>query len=242
MTNSTKPRAFFLFILSLCIFSTYILGSFKLVAVFPKTRTESISRLTPSFLKCMVDVGLNLPISKTGQFHAHHFTANNTEKWNEAIRFEPFKITLDFSSLVMDVGGNTEAYDSAKLFGLYPEISLNIYEPVGPFFEELKYNWKNVGQASLKQYGLGASARITSIPTSSLEGQSTFLVESESGSVEKKENIDIEIRDIKLELNHILTTREYVDVSHLNCEGCEWEILGRLVELNLLSKFRYIQV
>lgn len=196
--------------------------------------------MSQSFMECMIDVGKNMPINGSGVLKAHHYDAR-TGKWNEDIRFRPFKPALTQQSIIMDVGGHTDAYDSRKFLELYPGTRMHIYEPVIEYFNELKQRWKDVSNAKLHAYGLGASSRKVQIPISNLAGQSTFVMETDGD--EKSEHMtSLDIKDVREELQTMMMGRDYIDVIHLNCEGCEWELLSRLAQLDMLRVFRYIQV
>ncbi len=55
------------------------------------SQAKRFSKLSPSFLECMQDVGRHLPVRKSDrELVAHHDLAGRPEWWNEGIRFAPF--------------------------------------------------------------------------------------------------------------------------------------------------------
>merc|ERR1712083_456956 len=90
--------------------------------------------------------------------------------------------------------------------------------------------------------GLGKKARVVE---ATIEGQSTFGMErTKGGKVEK-----LEIVEGASTLRSLLEARELkglpseISLLHINCEGCEWEMLENLIEQpDVMSKVRCLQV
>ncbi len=172
--------------------------------------------------ECLREVLYNLPISKDGKYLAHHWDAR-TGKWNENIRFAPMDLPED-GCIVLDIGGSTDAADTNKLLGMYPQCKFHIFEPVPPFFENLKKVYQNPvfdNRVFLHNVGLGKDNTIVKLPKSEIKGQSTFLDGKQR--VGNRNFYDIEIR----RMDTILSELELNEVSllHMNCEGCEWDTL-----------------
>ena len=56
------------------------------------SQAKRFSKLSPSFLECMQDVGRHLLVRKAeGELVAHHYLAGRPEWWNEGIRFAPLR-------------------------------------------------------------------------------------------------------------------------------------------------------
>lgn len=205
-------------------------------------RQPAGSILTQSFLDCMVDVGQNLPISVNGgSLAAHHYLAGRSDKWNDGIRFASFEpFGLNGSSLVMDVGGNTEAGDS-RFFQQSFDPHLHIFEPVPPFFSELQKNWEGARKVTLHSVGLGADDRVVQLSKDSVRGHGTFAMEGHNGA---DGSFPLMIVDAATMSRKVMAQhyKQEVDLLHINCEGCEWELLMRLMATNMLGSFRFIQI
>ena len=73
---------------------------------------------------------------------------------------------------------------------------------------------------------------------SALAGQGTF------GMVEKKEEnedyVELDIRETSRVVKELSKDNGgFVDLLHVNCEGCEWEMMENIIENNLLPNIRF---
>ena len=80
--------------------------------------------------------------------------------------------------------------------------------------------------------------RMVKLSRSELAGQGTF------GMVEKmKENevhVELDIREAARVIKEISKTNGgFVDLLHVNCEGCEWEMMDNILKNNLLPRIRF---
>jgi hypothetical protein len=205
----------------------------------------------------MIDVGKNLPISSSGQFAAHHFDAG-TGKWNEAHRFDSFDAYgLPANPLILDLGGNTKAADSTRFRQIFPSSTIHIYEPVPAFFSELEENWKGIPGIHVHKYGMGGSSRDIALDDGALHGESTFIMDSgkkvasagaAAGSVPEKATAlapgHMRIVDGAAEIAAIAPLpSSQIDILHMNCEGCEWEFLSRLADVEgTFARIHIIQI
>jgi FkbM family methyltransferase len=219
-----------------------------------RSQVKPSSQLSPSFLECMQDVGRHLPVRKAdGELVAHHYLAGRPEWWNEGIRFSPFGTTLPEAPLILDIGGNTVAADSREFLKMFPGAEIHVYEPVPPYVEELRRNWREAlgGQVHIHDVGFGDRDKTIRLPHEELEGQSTFIMDS----LKKKEDEEgsallLRVVDARDELRDYLGTdsngrgrgRQRIDLLHMNCEGCEWEALMRLVDTDMLQYIGVLQV
>ncbi len=217
-----------------------------------RNQSKRFSKLSPSFLECMQDIGCHLPVRKAdGEIVAHHYLAGRPEWWNEGIRFAPFGATLPEAPLILDIGGNTVAADSREFLKMFPGAEIHIYEPVPPYVEELGRNWReHLSQhVSIHDVGLGDRDKMVRLSQDNLDGQSTFIMDSLTKN-EEEENSAFLLRivDARDELRDYLgvdangRSRQRIDLLHMNCEGCEWEALTRLVETNMLQYIGVLQV
>lgn len=154
---------------------------------------------------------------------------------------------LNSSSFVVYVGGNTDGYDG-KVFMERYKSSIVIFEPVPSFFSALTKLWQTYlasGQgfrAALYNVGLGKDDRVVE---ASIAGQSTFGMAGTKG--EKMEKL--QIVEAASALRNLMGVRqlegmaEEISLLHMNCEGCEWEMLENLLKHpDVMSKVRSLQV
>jgi FkbM family methyltransferase len=194
------------------------------------------TKLSSSFMSCMIDVGDNLPISSSGELLAHHWDAG-TGRWNDDIRFNPFLKTMSQSPLILDIGGHIAATDSEHFLEIFPAAKIHIYEPVPVFFSELKQRWLGRSCCTLHNFGMGGSARSISLSASDLAGQSTYVMNNDGGG---DNSTAIHILDGRAAIANFLSSGSHqIDILHINCEGCEWEFLERLASTDM---FRFIAI
>jgi len=190
-----------------------------------------------------------LPV-REGKVYRHHWDAH-TGLWNEEKRFQNINF-LDSSSFVVYVGGNTNGADGKKILESFNS-SIAIFEPVPSFFAELNKVWRTYittqgFRAALYNVGLGKDDRVVE---ASIEGQSTFGMERTAGSGEKKKTKveKLQIVEAASALRSLLNVRRLrgltseISLLHINCEGCEWEMLENLLkETDLIKKVKCLQV
>ena len=57
------------------------------------------------------------------------------------------------------------------------------------------------------------------------------------------ESIEMEIREAGPDIRKIATNyKDTVDLLHVNCEGCEWEMFENIIEHNLQTHIRIIKI
>lgn len=208
-----------------------------------------VSHLTPAFVECMRHVCKHLPINpSSGRFAVHHYEAQ-TGQWNEDIRFEPFEPELAAAPMIVDVGGNTNAADSLTFKRLYPHASVHVYEPVAEYAATLRAALAHTDIA-VHAVGLGSQPRNISYQPDQLAGESTFVMEGYDNTAarddvqQRPDSGTLAIIDGATEILDLLkgAARDRVDVVHLNCEGCEWELLQRLADGGVLPRVATLQV
>lgn len=180
-------------------------------------------------LVCMSKLTANMPVNNLGVMKAHHWDAR-TNKWNENERWTPMNLKQPCS--IWYVGANTHGRDGRVLQERYG-CHIHIFEPILPFRQSLTQNWKSVTNKTIYDYGLGGKTKF--IKGIKVEGESTFAMSSRSQSGET-----VFIRDVL----SVFVEKKYAQVSllHMNCEGCEWELLERLISANLLPFINILQI
>jgi len=195
------------------------------------------------------DVCCNLPYNmKKGKFMVHHvFTERDPWIWNQEYRF--INMSLDKDSTVVYVGANTWGGDGKQIMDMF-NCTIHMFEPVPSFFEELTGHWKGYKaelgfDATLYKFGLGSNDRTIHLAPEDLGidgGLGTFgMVDSEGNA-----KIPLKIREGATVIRDIMTdpdTQEIttVDLLHVNCEGCEWEMFENLIETGVMQTIRSMQ-
>lgn len=176
---------------------------------------------------CLRDVLQNLPLG-TGRprlrnggvaevrAFAHHYDAGNRARWNANLRLEPIDASLTSNSnmncSIWEVGANTEARDSRVFLRTYPpHCQLHAYEPIPPFFAKLQRHWQAEPRMTVHPYGLAAESTSFGVSPDKLKGQSTFIGESQGGTIQAKV---VALSQALQEANHI-----YPKLLSINCEG-----------------------
>ena len=120
--------------------------------------------------------------------------------------------------------------------------TLHIYEPVPDFYKNLAKVWSdhrsaNQWRVDVHNYGLGDSTRTVLLSQTDLQGQGTFgMKDSEEGG----EKIPLDIREASVVVRNVTTGAgaETLDLLHVNCEGCEYEMLENIIRANLHTNIR----
>lgn len=236
-----KPEALKRYFGILTVFGATIITVFLLTnsrpdetSAIPVEVSTPAEQPTNADAQCLRDVLENLPM-KDGKAFAHHWDAR-TGKWNEDIRFEKMDLT-EKPCVVMDVGGSTQARDTEKLLGLYKWCRFHVYEPVPDYHAALtKYysNRKFKDRVTIHPVGIGRTTHQVSASKKDLMGESTFLGGTTSGPIK------INIQSVEEAMDSIRGAQK-ISLLHMNCEGCEWDVLLWMGEKGLFSRVKYIQ-
>ena len=117
---------------------------------------------------------------------------------------------------------------------------MHIYEPVPQYYASLEKVWAehvrtNNWAVEVHQYGLGDATKTIHLSEADLQGQGTFgMKETERNDTKK---IKLDIVDAATAFNNV--TGEDLDFFHVNCEGCEYEMLENMINFNLHKKIKY---
>lgn len=140
-----------------------------------------------------------------------------------------FNYKLDDQSIVLDIGGYDGQWAS-DLFSMY-KCKIFIFEPVNAFAEKISKRFRQNDQIEVFNFGLGGFSRPEIIHLSD-SGSSIF---GHSKDCEK-----IVIVDIKDWLDQKKVDK--ISLMKINIEGCEYELLERLIDTKLISKIENIQI
>jgi FkbM family methyltransferase len=152
--------------------------------------------------------------------------------WNDggdyALRFN---YDLNEHSIVIDLGGY-EGQWASDLFSRY-RCEIYIFEPVDAFYENISKRFECNQSIKTYKYGLGGKNCVEKIYIAA-EGSSVYKGEGNSES--------IKIVDTKEWIDGNLAKNCTIDLMKINIEGGEYDLLERLIETNMISRIKNIQV
>lgn len=140
---------------------------------------------------------------------------------------------LEAPCTIWYIGANKHGRDGVRLQNDYP-CSIDVFEPVPEYAAQLQANWADVPRSTVHPYGLGSSTR--TVGGVNLAGESTFAMESSSTGNGGTELLIRSIKDVWVELGS-----PRVDLLHVNCEGCEWEMWETLLDEGLVQQMETVQ-
>jgi FkbM family methyltransferase len=179
---------------------------------------------------CLHILSMNMPVDAHGVMKIHHWGARSN-KWNEEQRWLPMNIQPPCT--IWYVGANTHGQDGVRLQQIY-NCDIHVFEPVPSFASQLVNNWRNVPRSTVHTFGLGAKTR--TIANVKVKGQSTFAM---AGSKDMSGET-VQIMDVVEAWEEL--GKPSIDLLHMNCEGCEWEMLERLISSDIVDKVQILQL
>lgn len=142
--------------------------------------------------------------------------------------------------MIFEVGGNI-GEDTQQFTLRFPAAKIFTFEPVPELFHTLQ-----------RKFGDNPNVRLQQVGISNKDGQTTFIVAGRhgEGTVNNShsastwgEKITVQLRDVHGVLTQIQQqTGQVPDVATINCEGCEYDVLGRMSEMGWLGKIRLVQM
>lgn len=153
------------------------------------------------------------------------------DKWfadkAEALRYN---YDLNENSIVFDLGVY-EGFFSEKIHNKYGCYVYG-FEPVKSFFENSKKILQKYEKIKLFNYGIGSEDSYQEI---SIQNDSSSIFINKSKITEKIQIKDIEKVLIDLNIN-------FIHLIKINVEGCEYQILEKMIKSGIINKFKNIQV
>lgn len=147
-------------------------------------------------------------------------------KGDETLRLN---YNLNDKSVVFDVGGYKGEF-ATDIFCKY-NATIYTFEPIKSFFQIIQTKFSNNDKVKSYNYGLGGKDEEMQISMSD-NSSSVFLKTEDSETIQLKSIVNF------IKENNI----ESVDLIKINIEGGEYELLEALLENNLISVFKNIQV
>lgn len=145
----------------------------------------------------------------------------------------PFDLT---NQVLWYVGGNKQGVAGRGILAYYGIRRAHVFEPVVEYYRSLLEVLANKTGVEVHNYGVGAADRTVQVRK---RDQGTSAL----GGANPECNGDcatIEIKDAAKVFPIDRTTSG--DFLYLNCEGCEYEVLERLIETGQINAFRVIHI
>lgn len=239
-------------------------GSSRAIEESAQTRMTASTDANSNMLKCLKQVLWNdLPILRANSvapkkkknvmiyppcpefdtIQAHHGSAWDYQRWNKAVHGAlraPMALP-EKDCTFWEVGANTLAADSREFLKTYGHCHFHAFEPIPDFFQVLQRNWESESRMTVYPFGLALEPTTFMVPRTSLDGEGTFIgdasTSNQSGNATELLSAKIESFDTAL-----ASIGGPPTVLHMNCEGCEWDLLPQAKRHGFLNKVKIINI
>ena len=89
---------------------------------------------------------------------------------------------------------------------------------------------------NVHNYGLGDATRTVLLSQADLQGQGTFAMEN--SEQDEGQKIPLDIIEASVVVRNVTAGAEGLDLLHVNCEGCEYEMLENIIRADLHKQIR----
>lgn len=145
---------------------------------------------------------------------------------NETLRLDYDGLNQD--SLVLDLGGYRGQWAS-DIFAKYLS-NIHVFEPIPVYADLIERRFKKNDKIHVHRFGL--SNRSAVIPITVKEDASSHIRAARGLPVQVIDIVDC-LKELEI---------EEVDLIKINIEGAEYDLLDRLLEANLIRRFKNIQI
>jgi hypothetical protein len=182
-----------------------------------------------------------------------------SDYWNEDERFRPFNMTGIGSCSIIYCGVNVAGTDGIRFAKTYPGCRVWFLEPVSTFYQQFihssDWNLLMAGKSShlyeAHSYGLSNQSMMIHVTDDSInEGQGLSLIDRQM-NINMYQGYKLVVRDVAEVLFELKILKQsnsqsnpiggQLTVLHINCEGCEYDVLEWLVHTSLIKYIRYVQ-
>ena len=210
--------------------------------------------------------------SKKLTIFAHHWDAGNHKIWNAGMRVSKHikelndandraaaesagggAATASNECNVWEVGAHKTASDSHDLIRHYPNCKFHAFEPIPKYYTYLKEHIAGNSKQLVRDniipynYGLGSTNTSFLVSPESLQQQSTYIGDSIVGGGNNNE----ENGDTNNMMTAYIKTFDFAiqdtggkkpTMLHMNCEGCEWDMIPQAISSGFISNIPIIQI
>ena len=119
---------------------------------------------------------------------------------------------------------------------------MHIYEPVPDFYSVLDKSWRSLSTEKqwavrVHKVGLGDTNRTVYLSSADLKGQETFGMENTQAG-DDTQTVELEIMEASHVLRKVMAGAEDLDLLHVNCEGCEYEMFDNIIQSGLTQRIK----
>jgi len=140
--------------------------------------------------------------------------------------------------VIVDIGGNV-GNDIEKILENHPKARIYTFEPTPDYFSMLK-----------ARFGKDPRVTISNTGASKATGDAEFIMEGNHGvgtsgmdHTLEGEHVVVHLQDIDKILKDVQRKiGDTPDVVTINCEGCEYDVMQRIVDQGWLGKIEFIQL
>ena len=227
------------------------------------SRTEDLSNRLAclhNVLSNYLPIGYGRPRLRTTQLtvFAHLWDSGDHAKWNAEMRISPDIEELHQANTpdgdgcnVWEVGAHKTAYDSHELLKNYRYCKFHAFEPIPKYYRALKEHISMSRKEYVRtniipyNYGLSSTNATFYVSADNLQEQSTYIGESSTTSATTGGGIkgDTIVGHIKTFDYAIQDTGgKKPTLLHINCEGCEWEMIPQAISTGFIKDIPIIQI
>ena len=160
----------------------------------------------------------------------------------------PFKPPLRRNGTALYIGAHRSG-DDGLVFQRRHGLHMHLFEPSPTYFEMLQDSLEGAPGFTLHNYGLGAKTRRAHLRLSGTASRIVNLTVPERTELEELEDLEPEgteqvlIRSAAEAIPEVLQDkRAFVELLHINCEGCEYDVVHGLNQAGQLSRVGQIQI
>jgi len=142
------------------------------------------------------------------------------------------------ATVIFEVGGNI-GEDLMQYVQKFPLAKIYSYEPVPELFAQLQQSFGTNPNVKLTQAGVSNADRKVKFTVGGKHGEGS----SHTNTSAYGTKINVQLRDVNALLTEVQQqTGKVPDAVSINCEGCEYGVLTRMVQTGWLGKVGFIQL
>ena len=148
-------------------------------------------------------------------------------KWNPEYEYLRYDYNLNEESIILDFGGYKGNFAN-KIFKKF-NCKIFVYEPIVEYYNNLQDIFKSNSKITVNNYGV-----------LDYTGKSIIYLQEDGTSIflQNNNHMIIDVVDVVT----VMENFKYIDLLKINVEGSEYCILKRMIENNLHTKCKNIQI
>lgn len=217
--------------------------------VLASDRTELLECRVPLLAALHQDriPGYRYNATEDCEFWAHFGTRDRRVENSKSLGFnkiaayrlsEPFDPPLRWGGTALYIGAHVGGDDGLELHRRH-NLQMHLFEPSRSFFRSLLDSVGNVSGLHLHNYGLGSRTR-----TAQLQIKGTGSTTLPVGAVDRGGVMEeVLIRSAAEVARDIVPNGNmHLDLLHVNCEGCEYDVVEGLQDAGVLASVEQVQI